>query len=42
MKNTVENDIFWIFQVNWLNLTGKVNKSVRFYVKISQDLLYQK
>jgi len=42
MNNTVENDIFGLHKVKWLYLTGEVDKSVRFHVKFSQDLTYQK
>jgi len=42
MNNTTENDFFGFLKVKWLHLTGKVHKSVRFHVKFSQDLRYQK
>jgi len=29
-------------KVKWLYLTGEVDKSVRFHMKFSQDLMYQK
>jgi len=34
MHNTVENDFFGFPKVKWLHLTGKMDKSVRFHVKI--------
>jgi len=42
MNNNVENDFFGFPKVKWLHLTGEVDKSVRFFVKFSQDLTYQK
>jgi len=41
-QNTVENDFFGFPKVKWLHLTGKIDKSVRFHVKFSEDLTYQK
>ena len=38
----LENDFFWIFQGKVAHLAGEVDKSVRFHVKLSQDLTYQK
>ena len=40
--NTVENDFFGFPKIKWLHLTGEVDKSVRFRVKFSQHLTYQK
>jgi len=35
--------IFFGFStVKWLHLTGELDKPVRFHVKLSQDLTYQK
>jgi len=34
--------IFGFPKVKWLHLTGEMEKSVRFHVKFSQDLAYQK
>jgi len=42
MNNTVEKMIFGFPKVKWLHLTGEMEKSVRFHVKFSQDLAYQK
>ena len=42
MINTVENDFFGFPKINWLHLTGEVDKSVTFHVKFSQDFICQK
>ena len=34
MHNTVENDFFGFPKVKWIHLTGEMDKSVRFHVKI--------
>ena len=34
MNNTVENDLFGFLKVQWLHLTGEVDKSVRFACEI--------
>jgi len=36
MNNTVENGFFGFPKVNWLHLTGEVDKSVRFTRQISR------
>jgi len=41
MKNNIKNDFFGFLKVKWLDLTGEVDKYVRFHdrhVKFSQDL----
>ena len=40
MNNTVENDFFGFPKVKWLHLAGEVDKSVKFHVKFSQDMLF--
>jgi len=42
MNYTTENDFLGFPKVKWLHLTCEVDKSVRFHVKISQDLTCQK
>jgi len=42
MNNTVKIIIFGFPKVKWPYLTGEVDKSVAFHVKISQDLTCQK
>ena len=38
----LKNNCFGFTKVQWLQLTGKVDKSVSSDVKFSQDLAYQK
>ena len=42
MNNTDKNDFFGFPKINWLHLTGEVDKSVTFHVKFSQDFICQK
>ena len=42
MNNTDKNDFFGFPKINWLHLTGEVDKSVTFQVKFSQDFICQK
>jgi len=42
MNNTAENDFFEFPKIKWLRLAGEVDKSVRFYVRFSQDVMCQK
>jgi len=42
INNNVEKRLFGFPKVKWLHLTAEVDKSVRFHIKFSQDLIYQK
>jgi len=42
MNDTVESDFLDFPKAKWLGLTGEVDRSVRFHVKFSQDLTFQK
>jgi len=42
MNNTAENDFFEFPKIKWLRLAGEVDKSVRFYVRFSQNVMCQK
>jgi len=41
MNNTVEDDFFEFLKLNWLYLTGEMNKSARFSRQFFQDLTHQ-
>jgi len=44
-NNSEKNDFFGFSKVKWLQLTGEMDKSVRYYhihVKFSEVLMYQK
>jgi len=42
MNDTVESDFLDFPKAKWLGLTGEVDRCVRFHVKFSQDLTFQK
>jgi len=42
MNNTAEDDFFEFPKIKWLRLAGEVDKSVRFYVRFSQDVMCHK